>query len=508
MFADVLSRLGIRDVNSGVYSGEWIAKPDGGEIAAINPATGNPIAKVRTASRADYERCVERATQAFQRWRVTPPPERGELIRRIGETLRRNKSDLGLLVTLESGKIRSEGEGEVQEMIDMCDFAVGLSRQLYGLTIATERPQHRMFEQWHPLGPVGIITAFNFPVAVWAWNAALAIVCGDPVVWKPSSRTPLTAIAVQNLVNQTVFAAGHDGLFGLCISEGTSAGEWMADDRRLPLLSATGSCAMGRSVSQRVAARLGRSLLELGGNNAIIVTPSANLNLTLRAITFAAVGTAGQRCTTLRRLFLHADISEPFIARLVDIYRSIKIGNPWEDNVLVGPLISSEAVATMQNALQTAVQQGGEILHGGKPLSRPGNFMEPAIVRAMPDMPIVAEETFAPILYVMTYQHLDQAIEWNNRVSQGLSSAIFSDSLREAEEFLSPAGSDCGIANVNVGTSGAEIGGAFGGEKETGGGREAGSDAWKTYMRRQTCTVNYGRDLPLAQGIQFGLPGS
>ena len=508
MFADVLARLGIRDVNSGVYSKEWIAKPGGGEISANNPATGKPISAVRTASRENYEQCVEQATQAFARWRITPPPQRGELIRQFGDILRKNKRDLGLLVTLETGKIRAEGEGEVQEMIDMCDFAVGLSRQLYGLTIATERAQHRLFEQWHPLGPVGIITAFNFPVAVWAWNAALAIVCGDPILWKPSSRTPLTAIAVQHLVNQTNFAEGHEGLFNLCVGEGTVAGEWMADDHRLPLLSATGSCSMGRAVSQRVAARLGRTLLELGGNNAVIITPSADIDLALRAVTFAAVGTAGQRCTTLRRLFLHRDIAGRFIQQLAQVYRSIKIGDPWEDNVLVGPLISQQAVEAMQQALQTAVQQGGEIIQGGKPLSRPGYFVEPAIVRASPDMPIVAEETFAPILYVITYQDLDEAIQWNNGVPQGLSSAIFSDSLRETEQFLSPAGSDCGIANVNVGTSGAEIGGAFGGEKETGGGREAGSDAWKAYMRRQTCTVNYGRDLPLAQGIQFGLPGS
>jgi len=508
MFNEVLSRLGIQELNSGVYAGEWIAKPGGGDIASVNPATGQPISHVRTASRPNYDRCLERAVEAFQCWRITPPPQRGELIRQLGQVLRQNKSDLGLLVTLETGKIRSEGEGEVQEMIDMCDFAVGLSRQLYGLTIATERAQHRLFEQWHPLGPVGVITAFNFPAAVWAWNAALAIVCGDPIVWKPSSRTPLTAVAVQHLVNQTVTAEGYEGLFNLCISEGTSAGEWMADDHRLPLLSATGSCAMGRSVSQRVAARLGRSLLELGGNNAVIVTASANIELALRAVTFAAVGTAGQRCTTLRRLFLHHDIAESFTQRLVQIYRAIPIGNPWEDSVLVGPLISQQAVESMRSALQTAVKQGGEVLCGGESIARPGYFVQPALVRATPDMAIVAEETFAPILYVMTYRELDEAIQWNNRVSQGLSSAIFSDSLSETEQFLSPAGSDCGIANVNVGTSGAEIGGAFGGEKETGGGREAGSDAWKAYMRRQTCTVNYGPDLPLAQGIQFGLPGS
>lgn len=508
MFAEVLSRLGIAEVNSGVFTGEWIVQPGGVEIASINPATGESIARVQTASRGDYEHCVQRAIEAFQRWRLAPPPQRGEVIRQLGEALRRHKRDLGLLVTLETGKIRSEGEGEVQEMIDMCDFAVGLSRQLYGLTIATERPQHRLFEQWHPLGPIGIITSFNFPVAVWAWNATLAAVCGDALIWKPSPRTPLTAIAVQNIVNRVLADQKWEGLFNLCISEGAAAGQWMADDRRLPLISATGSCEMGRSVAQRVAARLGRTLLELGGNNAVIVSKSANLELALRAVTFAAAGTAGQRCTTLRRLFLHADIADEFVSRLVQIYRSIPIGNPWEEGVLVGPLISPDAIDRMLSALNTAMRQGGEILCGGRRLDRPGFFVEPTIVRASPDMAIVAEETFAPILYVIPYHQLDDAIAWNNSVSQGLSSAIFTDSLNEVERFLSPVGSDCGIANVNVGTSGAEIGGAFGGEKDTGGGREAGSDAWKTYMRRQTSTINYGSDLPLAQGVQFGLPGS
>ena len=506
MFEEVLSRLGIRSRNSGVYCGEWVERPGGQEIESINPATGEAIAKVQTASRAEYERCVEQAAAAFLRWRVTPPPERGEWIRRLGNALREAKQDLGLLVTLESGKIRAEGEGEVQEMIDMCDFATGLSRQLYGLTMASERRNHRLFEQWHPLGSVGVITAFNFPVAVWAWNAAVAAVCGDSTIWKPSHLTPLTAIAVQNIAHHLLAGSGFESLFSLCITHDKAAGEWLADDRRIPLISATGSCAMGRAVSQRVAARLGRTLMELGGNNAVIVTESANLDLALRAVVFAAAGTAGQRCTTLRRLFLHESIAPRFVAQLVQAYRSIPIGNPWEKNVLMGPLISTAAVEQMLAALDRARREGAEVLCGGRRLERPGNFVEPTIVRARPDMAIVAEETFAPILYVMTYHDLEQAIAWQNSVSQGLSSAIFTDRVTEAEKFLSPTGSDCGIANVNIGTSGAEIGGAFGGEKETGGGREAGSDAWKVYMRRQTCTVNYGSDLPLAQGIQFDLP--
>lgn len=508
MFNHVLTRLGIQAVNSGVSCGEWIAKPGGGEIASINPATGETIARVLTASRSDYEQCVDRSVEAFQQWRATPPPQRGELIRRLGNALREAKTDLGLLVTLEAGKIRTEGEGEVQEMIDMCDFATGLSRQLYGLTMASERPSHRLFEQWHPLGVVGVITAFNFPVAVWAWNAALAAVCGDTVIWKPSHLTPLTAIAVQHIVQRALHGSGFEALFNLCISGDKAAGEWLADDRRVPLISATGSCAMGRAVSQRVAARLGRTLMELGGNNAVIVTESANLELAAQAVVFAAAGTAGQRCTTLRRLFLHESIADRFIAQLMRAYRGIRIGNPWEDGVLMGPLVSAVAVKQMLAALEQAQREGADVLCGGRRLDRPGNFVEPTIVRARCDMPIVAEETFAPILYVMPYRDLEEAIAGNNSVTQGLSSAIFTDRLNEAEQFLSPLGSDCGIANVNIGTSGAEIGGAFGGEKETGGGREAGSDAWKSYMRRQTCTINYGSTLPLAQGVQFDLPGN
>jgi aldehyde dehydrogenase (NAD+) len=492
MHEDLLRRLGLP-----------AAESSAGALVSINPSTGEPLGSVRTAKREQYDACVATAQKTFERWRMVPAPKRGEIVRQIGEALREKKQDLGLLVTLEMGKIRAEGEGEVQEMIDMCDFAVGLSRQLYGLTMASERPLHRMFEQWHPLGPVGVLSAFNFPVAVWAWNAMLAAVCGDTVVWKPSPHTPLCAMAVQQIVDRVTKAAGFEGLFTLFITPGVEGGHWMADDRRLPLVSATGSCAMGREIGPRVARRLGRTLLELGGNNGIIVTESADLNLALRAVAFAALGTTGQRCTTLRRLFLHESIADGLINQLVGVFRSVKIGNPWEDGVLMGPLVNEAAVNRMASALDDARAQGGEVVCGGKRLSRPGFFVEPALVRARPEMPIVSEETFAPILYVMTYKNFDDALAAHNRVSQGLSSAVFTDRMREAERFLSPLGSDCGIANVNIGTSGAEIGGAFGGEKDTGGGREAGSDSWKAYMHRQTCTVNWGTDLPLAQGIEF-----
>ena len=503
---DVFKRLGLQDINSGVCSGDWLPQPSGGELVSHNPATGEPLARVLTASRADYDRVVERASGAFTTWRNVPAPARGEVIRQLGIALREKKDDLGLLVTLEAGKVLSEGRGEVQEMIDMCDFAVGLSRQLHGLTIATERPQHRMFEQWHPLGVVGIITAFNFPVAVWAWNAVLAAVCGDTMIWKPSHQTPLTAIAVQHIVNEVFSRNGFPDICHLCLGSTHDLGQWMSADPRLPLISATGSCTMGRSVGETVARRLGRSLLELGGNNGIILTETADLDLALRAVCFAAVGTAGQRCTTLRRLFLHESIADRFLDRLVRAYRSVKAGNPWEPGVLLGPLINAAAVERMLAAVQAAREAGGEVLCGGRRIERPGHFVEPTIIRARADMPIVREETFAPILYVMTYRSLDEAIEQHNAVTQGLSSAIFTDRLTDAERFLSASGSDCGIANVNIGTSGAEIGGAFGGEKETGGGREAGSDAWKAYMRRQTCTINGGRTLPLAQGVEFDLP--
>lgn len=503
MIADLLGRLGLETIQSGACHASWISRPGGEVINSISPATGESLAQVVMAATDDYHEIAERSCESFSKWRLVPAPRRGEVIRQIGAALRARKRDLGLLVTLETGKIRSEGEGEVQEMIDMCDFAVGLSRQLHGLTIASERPEHRMMEQWHPLGPVGIITAFNFPVAVWAWNAALAAVCGDSMIWKPSPETPLTAIAVQKLVQEVAAANGCEGVFSLAVGGAEDVGETMIRDVRLPLISATGSCRMGVRVAEVVARRMGRSLLELGGNNAIIVAPTANLELALRGILFAAVGTAGQRCTTARRLIVHESLIDTVIERLKRAYAGLRIGNPWEEGVLVGPLINERAVEAMQLALEAAKAQGGTILCGGNPIPRPGFFVEPALVRANPEMPIVAEETFAPILYVMSYSSFDDAIRIQNGVPQGLTSAIFTNDMREAERFLAAEGSDCGIANVNIGTSGAEIGGAFGGEKATGGGREAGSDAWKAYMRRQTCTINRGKELPLAQGVTF-----
>jgi aldehyde dehydrogenase (NAD+) len=503
---DTLRRLGLEAVNSGVYAGGRVERPGGPEVASINPATGEPIAVVRTGSTADYERAAAAAVEGFRAWRLAPPPLRGEYVRRLGLALREKKDDLGRLVSLEVGKVRSEGLGEVQEMIDMADFAVGLSRQLHGLTIASERPGHRMIEQWLPLGPVGIITAFNFPVAVWAWNAALAAVCGDSMVWKPSPEAPLTAIAVQRIAHGVMAGSGFEGVFHLCCGSAEDVGEPMIADGRLPLISATGSCRMGRRVGEVVGGRTARALLELGGNNAAIVTEHAEIDLAVRAVVFAAVGTAGQRCTTLRRLIVHESIAGAFLDRLVRAYRSIPIGDPLDEGVLMGPLISERAAESMRAALDDATAQGGELLCGGRRLDRPGAFVEPAIVRARPDMPIVGVETFAPILYAMTYRDLDEAIAIQNGVEQGLSSCIFTDRLRDAERFLAPDGSDCGIANVNIGTSGAEIGGAFGGEKASGGGREAGSDAWKAYMRRQTCTINSGTSLPLAQGVRFDLP--
>ena len=506
MFEDLFVRLGIGELEDGVSPAGPSGRGAGAVLRPVNPATGRPLPAVRSASPEDYDRVTDRASTAFNAWRTIPAPRRGEVVRRIGEALRAHKADLGLLITLETGKIRTEGEGEVQEMIDMCDFAVGLSRQLYGLTIASERPLHRMMEQWHPLGPIGIITAFNFPTAVWAWNAMIAAVCGDTMVWKPSPRTPLTAVAVQKIVDAVARETDCEGVFQLCTG-GDDIGRRMLEDHRLPLISATGSCRLGRIVGEVVGRRLGRSLLELGGNNAIIIAPSADLELAIRATVFAAVGTAGQRCTTARRLIVHESIHDKVLERLAGIYRQIRIGDPWEDGVLMGPLIAEQAVAAMMQALELARQQGGQVVCGGKRLDRPGYFVEPALVRARPEMPIVGEETFAPILYVMKYRTLDEAIAIQNAVEQGLTSAIFTSDLREAEQFLSPAGSDCGIANVNIGTSGAEIGGAFGGEKSTGGGREAGSDSWKAYMRRQTCTINYGRELPLAQGVRFDIGG-
>jgi aldehyde dehydrogenase (NAD+) len=479
--------------------------PSDGDLVVATPITGETIARIRATSAAEAEVAIEAAHEAFLAWRSVPAPRRGELVRLLGEELRAAKADLGLLVTLEAGKTLSEGLGEVQEMIDICDYAVGLSRQLFGLTLATERPRHRMMETWRPLGVVGVITAFNFPVAVWAWNAALALVCGDPVIWKPSEKTPLTALAVQAIYGRAAarFGDAPAALSQVLIGE-RAVGEVLVDHPKVALVSATGSTAMGRAVGPRLAARFARALLELGGNNAAIVCPSADLDLTLRAVAFAAMGTAGQRCTSLRRLFVHESLYQPFVQRLRGAYASVRIGDPRDPATLVGPLIDEAARAAMERALAEARAAGAEV-HGGERLEGPGVYVRPAIVEIAGQADVVRRETFAPILYVMPYRDLAEAIALNNDVRQGLSSSIFTLDLREAELFLSETGSDCGIANVNIGPSGAEIGGAFGGEKETGGGREAGSDAWKAYMRRATNTVNYGPDLPLAQGVTFEL---
>jgi aldehyde dehydrogenase (NAD+) len=498
----LLSRLGLEASNPGAFAGEWLAT-SGEVVESIDPATGEVLGAVTECSPADYERVAGATEAAFHDWKRWPAPKRGEVVRQLGDALRAHKDDLGLLVTLEVGKIRSEGLGEVQEMIDMADFCVGLSRQLYGLAMHSERPLHRMLEQWHPLGPVGVITAFNFPVAVWAWNAMLAAVCGDPTLWKPSDHAPLSALAVTRIAERVLRAAGAPPIFNLAVGDRHAVGMPLAADRRFPLISATGSTAMGRALGKVVADRLGRTILELGGNNGIVVTEDADLDLALRAVLFAAVGTAGQRCTTTRRLFLQRSIAAEMKERLVRAYASVRIGDPADPATLMGPLVHARAVEEYEKALELAVAQGGRILCGGKALDRPGCFVEPTLVEAVPHMPITCEETFAPILYLFEFDTIEEAIALHNAVPQGLSSAIFTLNLRHAERFLSVDGSDCGIANVNIGTSGAEIGGAFGGEKETGGGREAGSDAWKAYMRRQTCTLNYGSALPLAQGVTF-----
>ncbi len=476
-----------------------------GDFPAFTPVDGSEVARIRAANPADVDAAASRAQAAFRLWRETPAPKRGEFVRRLGEVLRERKADLGLLVTLDCGKTLSEGLGEVQEMIDICDFAVGLSRQLHGLTIASERPGHHMRETWHPLGPVGVISAFNFPVAVWSWNAALAFVCGDPVIWKPSEKAPLTALAVQACVEEAArrFGAAPEGLSQVLIG-GAEIGAALVDHPSVPLISATGSTAMGRKVGERAARRFARTILELGGNNAGIVAPSADLDLALRAAAFSAIGTAGQRCTTLRRLFVHASVYDALIPRLAAAFASAPIGDPRDSDTLVGPLIDEAAATGMAAALEQARAAGGEV-HGGERLDRPGVYVRPALVEMPEQRGPMLEETFAPILYVLRYETLDEAIAYQNAASQGLSSSIFTTDLREAECFLSASGSDCGIANVNIGTSGAEIGGAFGGEKETGGGRESGSDAWKAYMRRATNTVNYSSDLPLAQGVRFEL---
>jgi aldehyde dehydrogenase (NAD+) len=500
---EVLERLEIEPVNSGACYGDWIPNPSGGELESINPTTGEALAKVLRAGPADYECVVSHAQAAFSEWRMIPAPKRGEIVREIGNELRLHKADLAALVTLEMGKILPEGLGEVQEMIDMADFAVGLSRQLYGLTMHSERPGHRMYEQWHPLGLVGVISAFNFPVAVWSWNAMIAAVCGDCVLWRPSSETPLAAIAVQKICNRVMDRHSLKGIFNLVVGASNPIGEALIQDRRIPLVSFTGSTAVGRHVSEVVASRLGRSILELGGNNGIIVMNDADLDLALRAVLFGAIGTAGQRCTTTRRLFLQAGIATKMTAALVAAYRQVKIGDPMEPATVMGPLVNPRAVRDMMEGLGRIRDEGGEVLFGGAPIK--GCYVEPALVRARREMPVLKEEIFAPILYLIEFDDLEQAIGWHNDVPQGLSSAMFTTNLISAETFLSHRGSDCGIANINIGTSGAEIGGAFGGEKETGGGRESGSDAWKAYMRRQTNTLNWSNELPLAQGIEFSL---
>ncbi|MCY3833297.1 MAG: aldehyde dehydrogenase family protein [Chloroflexi bacterium] len=502
---EILSALGIKAVNAGVYAGAegWIA--GGGEkLASINPSTNEAIASVIQATAADYDAAIKAAQAAFKTWRKAPAPKRGELIRDLGNALREYKEPLGELVSKENGKILSEGLGEVQEMIDICDFAVGLSRQLYGLTMHSERPGHRMYEQWHPLGPIGIITAFNFPLAVWSWNAAIAAVCGDTMIWKPSPTTPLTAIAAQQICNRVMAKHGFNGVFNLVIGADDQVGERMTNDARLPLISFTGSARVGKQVARTVASRLGRCILELGGNNGVIVSADADLDLATRAIVFGAVGTAGQRCTTTRRLIAQASIVDELSERLARAYRSVPIGDPLAEGTLMGPLVNGRAVEAMLAAIERAKAEGGDVLAGGRPLPEIGpNFVQPTIIRMPAQTSLVCEETFAPILYIMAYETLEEAIAMHNAVPQGLSSSIFTRDLASSEAFLGHAGSDCGIANVNIGTSGAEIGGAFGGEKETGGGRESGSDAWKAYMRRQTNTINYTNELPLAQGVKF-----
>lgn len=505
---DFLKRLGLHADNAGTTTGNKTMFTKGAaRIESYSPIDGSLIGSVYSTTREEYEAVVDAASAAFKTWRKMPAPLRGEIIRQIGDALRENKDDLGRLVSLEMGKIHQEGLGEVQEMIDICDFAVGLSRQLYGLTMHSERPDHRMYEQYHPLGIVGVISAFNFPVAVWSWNAMIAAVCGDTIIWKPSEKTPLCAVACQNIIKDVLKKNDlPEGIF--CMINGDrEVGEWLSSDKRIPLISATGSIRMGKQVAQVVAARLGKTLLELGGNNAIIISPQADIEMAVRATVFGAVGTAGQRCTSTRRLIVHESIFDQVKDRLVSIYKNISIGSPLKDGTLVGPLIDKQAVDMMQKALKSLKDAGGEIVFGGEVLEgsefTSGTYVRPAICIAENHYQIVQDETFAPILYLIKYSEFDEAMEYHNGVVQGLSSAMFTLNLREAENFLSHAGSDCGIANINIGTSGAEIGGAFGGEKETGGGRESGSDSWKIYMRRQTNTINWGSSLPLAQGIRF-----
>ncbi|PCI30032.1 MAG: aldehyde dehydrogenase family protein [SAR324 cluster bacterium] len=504
---EFLKKLGIQEVNPGCYSNQdYIFQGTGRHrLDSISPRDNQVIAAVLPCSEADYEQVICNAKESFQTWRKVPAPKRGEVIRQIGEALRENKDALGTLISIEMGKLKEEGDGEVQEMIDMADFAVGQSRMLYGKTMHSERENHRMYEQWHSLGIVGVITAFNFPVAVWAWNAFIAAIAGNVVIWKPSEKTPLCAIAVQNICDQVLSRNGYSGIFSTFIPPNKTLADHFIQDIRIPLISFTGSTKIGRHVAQVVSKRLGKTILELSGNNAIIVDKSADLNLAVPAITFGAVGTAGQRCTSTRRIIVHQELKEELIGRLVHAYRQVVIGDPLETGTLMGPLIDEGAVKTYKRILKTITAAGGSLRYGGKVLKSNGNFVEPTIVGIHKDSPVLQKETFVPILYILEYEHFEEALQINNNSSHGLSSAIFSNDLNHIEQFLSVAGSDCGLANVNVGTSGAEIGGAFGGEKDTGGGREAGSDAWKAYMRRQTTTINWGKSLPLSQGINFNL---
>jgi aldehyde dehydrogenase (NAD+) len=500
----VFEKLALSEENSGVFNGKWSG--GGAKIDKISPIDGKKLASVRTASDDDYQKTIARALEAFEQWRKTPGPVRGDTVRRLGNALRELKHELGQLVTLETGKIIAEGEGEVQEMIDICDLAVGQSRMLYGLTIQSERPSHRLMEQWHPLGLVAVVTAFNFPVAVWSWNAALAAVCGDATIWKPSEKTPLTAIAVTKIAERVCRDTSADpAIFSLLIGDRKSVGEKLANDPRVPLVSATGSVAMGLNVAKTVHGRLGRSIMELGGNNALIVAPTADIDMATQSIFFGAVGTAGQRCTSTRRVIVHESVAEKVRQKLLSAYKSLPIGNPLDKKTLMGPMIDRHAVDMVQDSIQKLKSEGGEVLYGGERMDLPGScYMKPCLANAKPSFKIVQEETFGPLLYLLTYRDFDEAIAIQNGVPQGLTSSIFTNDVREAEKFVSAVGSDCGIANVNTGTSGAEIGGAFGGEKNTGGGRESGSDSWKQYMRRQTNTINFSTELPLAQGIQFG----
>ncbi|MHC1724912.1 MAG: aldehyde dehydrogenase family protein [Syntrophobacteraceae bacterium] len=505
----LLEKLEIGPLNSGAGTGTLWFDCRGQMLQSVSPIDGRILAEIKQASGPDYEKVAEDAHRAFLQWRLVPAPQRGEIVRRIGNAFREHKKDLGALISLEMGKILPEGEGEVQELIDVCDFAVGQSRMLYGLSMHSERPGHRMIEQYHPLGPIGVITAFNFPVAVWSWNAMIALIAGDTVIWKPSSKTPLCAVAANAIAGRVLKDNGcPEGILNVVIGKGDDVGERLVSDKRLPLISATGSVPMGRRVGQKVLERLGRPLLELGGNNAIIVTRNADLNLALRAILFGAVGTAGQRCTTVRRLIVHSSVFDRLRDLLISAYKQVKIGNPLDEGVLMGPLVDRTAVGDMLRALEEVRREGGTVLYGGEVLSGglfdAGTYVTPCICEVENHFSIVKKETFAPILYMIRYEKLEEAIHYHNDVPQGLTSAIFTNDIRESELFLSSRGSDCGIANVNVSTSGAEIGGAFGGEKETGGGRESGSDSWKAYMRRQTCTINWSGEMPLAQGIKFG----